>query len=234
MQFLLTGEEITGEIIGRSHVPMIRLFDFEARVPFGGSRERVARGPARLSDPCPTVKDMDGMDERNAPGGERVCLVPWAEGDLWLLRRTNSPEMTVHLGGPESEERLLARHRRYVEPAPGQMYRVTLADGGETVGSVGYWQRTWRDTEVWETGWGVLPEFQGRGLAVRAARAVREVARTTGTHRYLHAFPGVGHAASNAVCRGAGFTLLGQVDAEYPKGRWIRSNDWRVDLEGGD
>lgn len=71
----------------------------------------------------------------------------------------------------------------------------------------------------------------GRGLAVRAARAVREVARTTGTHRYLHAFPGVGHAASNAVCRGAGFTLLGQVDAEYPKGRRIRSNDWRVDLE---
>ncbi|MFJ4332521.1 MULTISPECIES: GNAT family N-acetyltransferase [unclassified Streptomyces] len=177
---------------------------------------------------------MDGVDERIAAGGEQVCLVPWVEGDLWLLRRTNSPEMTAHLGGPESEEQLLTRHRRYVESVSGQMYRITLADGGETVGSVGYWRRTWRDTEVWETGWGVLPEFQGRGLALRAARAVSEAARAAGSHRYLHAFPSVDHAASNAVCRGAGFTLLGQVDFEYPKGHWIRSNDWRVDLETGD
>ncbi|WP_226024578.1 GNAT family N-acetyltransferase [Streptomyces hyderabadensis] len=134
----------------------------------------------------------------------------------------------------ESEEQLLTRHRRYVESVPGQMYRITRADGGETVGSVGYWRRTWRDTEVWETGWGVLPEFQGRGLALRAARAVSEAARAAGSHRYLHAFPSVDHVASNAVCRGAGFTLLGQVDFEYPKGHWIRSNDWRVDLETGD
>jgi RimJ/RimL family protein N-acetyltransferase len=173
---------------------------------------------------------MDGVSERTGAGGERVRLVPWAEEDLWLLRRLNSPEMTAHLGGPESEDRLLARHRRYVEPATGRMYRVVLADGGETVGSVGYWQRTWQGAEVWETGWGVLPEFQGRGLAVRAARAVREAARPAGAGRYLHAFPGVGHAASNAVCRKAGFTLLGQVDFEYPKGHWIRSNDWRVGL----
>lgn len=181
---------------------------------------------------------MEGVDERAVEGGargrERVCLVPWAEADLWLLRRTNSPEMTAHLGGPETEEQLAARHRRYAEPGPGRMYRVTLADGGETVGSIGYWQRTWQGAEVWETGWAVLPEFQRRGLAVRAARAVREAARAEGTHRYLHAFPSVDHAASNAVCRGAGFALLGQADFEYPKGHWIRSNDWRVDLKKGD
>ncbi|NEB11991.1 GNAT family N-acetyltransferase [Streptomyces coelicoflavus] len=181
---------------------------------------------------------MDGVDEfdggRTGADGQQVSLVPWAEGDLWLLRRLNSPEMTAHLGGPESEEQLLLRNRRYVEPAPGRMYRVTLAAGGETVGSVGYWRRTWQGAEIWETGWGVLPEFQGRGLAVRAARAVREAARADGSHRYLHAFPSVDHAASNAVCRGAGFTLLGQADFEYPKGHWIRSNDWRVDLERED
>ncbi|WP_264924595.1 GNAT family N-acetyltransferase [Streptomyces sp. A012304] len=160
----------------------------------------------------------------------QVRLVPWSEGDFWLLRRTNSPEMTEHLGGPESEEKLVERHRRYVTPENGRMYRVVLADGGETVGSIGYWEREWRGDTVWETGWGVLPEFQGRGLAVRAARALVEVVRHAGGHPALHAFPGVDHAASNGVCRKAGFTLLGQADFEYPKGHWIRSNDWYVDL----
>ncbi|MGR6968560.1 GNAT family N-acetyltransferase [Streptomyces cynarae] len=167
------------------------------------------------------------MDTANA---RQVRLEPWAEDDFWLLRRANSPEMTEHLGGPESEERLAARHRRYLAPEAGRMYRITLADSGETVGSIGFWERSWRETTVWETGWGVLPEFQGRGLAARAAGAVVEAARATGTHRYLHAFPSVDHPASNAVCRKAGFELLGQVDFEYPKGHWIRSHDWRIDL----
>ncbi|MER5209211.1 GNAT family N-acetyltransferase [Streptomyces sp. NPDC002838] len=164
---------------------------------------------------------------------EQVRLVPWAEGDFWLLRRTNSPEMTEHLGGPESEEKLVIRHRRYVELAPGRMFRVTLAGSGETVGSIGFWEREWQGGTVWETGWGVLPEFQGRGLAVRAARAVVAAARAAGGHRYLHAFPSVEHRASNSVCRRAGFSLLGTADFEYPKGHWITSNDWRVDLAAG-
>ncbi|MFH8803420.1 GNAT family N-acetyltransferase [Streptomyces sp. NPDC017936] len=163
-------------------------------------------------------------------GGERVRLVPWAEDDFWLLRRTNSPEMTEHLGGPESEEALADRHRRYVALDDGCMYRVTLADGGETVGSIGYWERAWRGGTVWETGWGILPGFQGRGLAARAARELVGIVRRAGGHPALHAFPGADHAASNGVCRKAGFTLLGQVDFEYPKGHWIKSNDWYVDL----
>lgn len=168
---------------------------------------------------------MDITDAR------QVRLEPWAEGDLWLLHRTNSPEMTEHLGGPETQEQLVARHRRYLAvEQPGQMYRVTLADTGETVGSTGFWERTWQKARVWEAGWGVLPEFQGRGLAAQAARAVVEAAAAARTHRYLHAFPGVDHRASNEVCRRAGFELLGPVDFEYPKGHWIRSNDWRVDL----
>ncbi|MFJ9242815.1 GNAT family N-acetyltransferase [Streptomyces sp. NPDC101776] len=163
---------------------------------------------------------------------EQVELRPWSDGDLWLLKRLNSPEMTEHLGGPESEERLAARHRRYAGLERGCMYRVELAAGGETVGSIGYWEREWRGEPVWETGWGVLPEFQGRGLAARAARAVVEAARAAGRHRYLHAFPSVDHHASNSVCRKAGFTLLGEAEFEYRKGHWITSNDWRFDLQG--
>ncbi|WP_437030246.1 GNAT family N-acetyltransferase [Streptomyces sp. enrichment culture] len=168
-----------------------------------------------------------GTDAR----GVAVLLVPWAQDDLWLLRRINSPEMTEQLGGPEDEEQLLARHERYLTLEPGRMYRVTLEGDGQTVGSIGFWERQWRDGTVWETGWAVLPEFQGRGLASAAARAVVGAARAAGRHRWLHAFPKATHAASNAVCRKAGFTLLGEVTFEYPKGRPITSNDWRVDLD---
>uniref|UniRef100_UPI002FDBABB1 GNAT family N-acetyltransferase n=1 Tax=Streptomyces sp. IBSBF 2435 TaxID=2903531 RepID=UPI002FDBABB1 len=86
---------------------------------------------------------------------------------------------------------------------------------------------------VWETGWGVLPEFQGRGLAVAAARELIAVAREAQRHRYLHAFPGSDHPASNAVCRKAGFEQRGEVRFEYPKGNWMTSYDWRVDLIAG-
>ncbi|MEU0113894.1 GNAT family N-acetyltransferase [Streptomyces bobili] len=167
-------------------------------------------------------------------GAEQVRLVPWGEGDFWLLERNNGPGMTDHLGGPETPEKLADRHRRYLELDSGQMYRVALAEGGETVGSIGYWERSWQGEPVWETGWGVLPEFQGRGLGARAARAVtdavRKAVRETGGHRTLHAFPSVDHPASNGVCRRAGFTLLGECAFEYPKGHWIASNDWYVDL----
>ncbi|WP_200304873.1 GNAT family N-acetyltransferase [Streptomyces adelaidensis] len=165
---------------------------------------------------------------RGGPGAVR--LEPWSEDDFWLLRRINSPRMTEHLGGPETREELTARHRRYLEVAAGRMYRITLAGTGESVGSIGYWEHIWRGETVWETGWGVLPEFQGRGLAARAARAVADVARDTRTHRYLHALPRVANTASNAVCRKAGFTLLGEVCVEYPKGHWSMSNDWRLEL----
>ncbi|MDR3084154.1 MAG: GNAT family N-acetyltransferase [Streptomyces sp.] len=170
------------------------------------------------------------MEITDAP---QVRLEPWAEGDFWLLRRNNSLEMTEHVGGPESEEQLAARHRRYLAPEAGQMYRVTLADTGETVGSIGFWEREWQGVTVWETGWGVLPEFQGRGLAAQAARAVITTARATRKHPHLHAFPSVDHSASNAVCRKAGFKLLGPVRFEYPKGHWMTSNDWQVDVGRG-
>ncbi len=158
-------------------------------------------------------------------------LVPWSEGDFALLVANNSPEMTVHLGGPETEEQLVTRHRRYLAlQERGRMFRIELDGAG--VGSIGYWETTWQGAPAWETGWGVLPEFQGRGIAARAARLVVTEARAAGRHRYLHAFPSREHAASNGVCRKAGFTFRGESDCEYPKGHWMRCNDWSVDLEG--
>jgi RimJ/RimL family protein N-acetyltransferase len=160
-----------------------------------------------------------------------VTLDPWSEQDFWLLERCNSAEMTAYLGGPESPDKLLDRHRRYVESAfAGEMY-VIVTDDGERAGSIGYWEHSEPTEAVWETGWAILPEFQGRGLATAAVQEVAEVAAAAGQHSTLHAYPGVRNAASNALCRKAGFTLLGERDFEYPKGHWMRCNDWSLDLQ---
>ncbi|TXS12943.1 GNAT family N-acetyltransferase, partial [Streptomyces sp. ms191] len=80
------------------------------------------------------------------------------------------------------------------------------------------------------TGWTVLPGFRGRGVATAATRAVATRARAAGLHRFLHAFPSTDNGPSNAVCRKAGFELLGEQGFEYPPGRPMHCNDWRLDL----
>ncbi|MGZ9932609.1 GNAT family N-acetyltransferase [Streptomyces sp. NC-S4] len=181
----------------------------------------------------------------------RVRLEPWSAGDFWLLERKNEPAMTRFLGGPEPAAKLADRQRRYEalsarEPAAGRMFRVvrtpagtTPADGdghdggdidggrAESVGSVGFWEREWRGEPVYEAGWGILPEFQGHGLAVAALTELLAYVRAHGTRDSVHAFPGTDHPASNAVCRRAGFTCLGEVDFEYPPGVPHPSRDWR-------
>ena len=88
--------------------------------------------------------------------------------------------------------------------------------------------KTWRDTFMYETGWSVLAKYQGRGIASAGARLIVERARADGIRGILHAFPRVEHAASNAICRNAGFTFVGEMDFEYPPGNPIRCNDWQV------
>jgi RimJ/RimL family protein N-acetyltransferase len=166
--------------------------------------------------------------------GQGVRLEPWGEGDLPLLRRImGDPAMTEHLGGPESEEKLAERQGRYErvrDDGTGAMYKIVDEATGEPAGSVGYWEKDWRGGTVYETGWSVLPEFQGRGIAVAATSLVIDEARAERKHCYLHAFPSVENAASNAICRKLGFELLEAHDFEYPKGNWMRCNDWRLEL----
>ncbi|MEA2504476.1 MAG: hypothetical protein QOG36_1519 [Actinomycetota bacterium] len=163
----------------------------------------------------------------------QVRIEPWKEDDLALLRRKNAPEMMEHLGGPETEDRILRRHRRYVDLAgtgTGRMFSIVLLPEGEAVGSVGYWERVWAEETVYETGWSVLPPFQGRGIATAAVVAAVASARAERKHRFLHAFPSVDNAASNALCRKVGFQFVAECDFEYPPGSIMRCNDWRLDL----
>jgi RimJ/RimL family protein N-acetyltransferase len=160
----------------------------------------------------------------------KVRIEPWAEGDLPLLTRLlGDPKMTEHLGGPESPDKLADRQKRFEQPGSG-MYKIVDVATGEAVGSIGFWDKSWNGEEMYETGWSVLPEFQGRGFATAATAQVIELARAEGKHDSIHAFPSVENPPSNAICRKLGFALVGEFEFEYPPGRMMRCNDWRLDL----
>jgi RimJ/RimL family protein N-acetyltransferase len=161
-----------------------------------------------------------------------VTLEPWSSTDLPLLKRLmGDPRMTVHLGGPESPAKLRERQSRYEHlEGADRMFRIVDVESGAGVGSVGFWTKEWRDAEVYEVGWMVVPEFQGRGIAVAATAQAIELARRDAAHRLMHAFPNVDNAPSNAICRKLGFELLGASEFEFPKGHFMRCNDWRLDL----
>jgi RimJ/RimL family protein N-acetyltransferase len=163
-----------------------------------------------------------------------VHLEPWGGDDLPLLRRTlGDPEMTKHLGGPESEAKLVERQQRFerlAESGAGRMFKIVEEATGEAVGSVGYWHRDWHGDEVYEIGWMVLPAFQGRGIAAAATEQAIARARDEGGRSRIHAFPGVENGPSNAICRKLGFELVEEIEFEYPPGTTMRCNDWRLDL----
>lgn len=163
-----------------------------------------------------------------------VGIRPWREGDLELLQALlGDPAMTLHIGGPETPDAIRARHRRYLEGQDRDgLFAIVVGPEARAAGWVGYWRTTWQNEDVWECGWHVLREYQGMGAATAGTRLMIERLRFEGPPRFLHAFPSVDNAPSNALCRTLGFTLLGEVEVEYPKGSLMRSNDWRLDLSG--
>ena len=162
-----------------------------------------------------------------------IQLERWTDEDMPLLVRLNAPEMTEHLGGPETPEQLEKRHRRYVaavDSDAAHIFKVVLLAEGVPVGGVNFWERDWEGEPVLEIGWGILPQYQGRGIASAAVAQAIEQARATSRRAAVHAFPSVDNAPSNGICRKLGFELLGECDFEYPPGHPMRCNDWRLSL----
>jgi len=164
-----------------------------------------------------------------------VEVHPWSEGDLELLRRANTPELMDWVGGVETDDQVVARHHRYLALArdgKGQQFRITVPGHPEGVGMVGYWQHEWHGEPALESGWSVESEYRGQGIAPAAVVAMLEFARAAGETLPVHAYPSVDNPASNAVCRKAGFTLLGEEDFEVRDGV-LRTNDWVAYLAPG-
>lgn len=169
------------------------------------------------------------------PRVTQIRLESWTDEDanVELLRLTNVPEMTKHLGGPETEEQLLARHKRYLKvnkAGAGRMCSIVLLPGHEVVGAIGYWETLHHGETVYEMGWSVIPPFQGNGIAVAATEAAISSAKSEQKHRFVYAFPSVDNLASNAICRKNNFSFIGECEFEYPIGSFMRCNEWRLDL----
>jgi RimJ/RimL family protein N-acetyltransferase len=159
-----------------------------------------------------------------------VTLSRWQPDDLPLLQRANTPEMTRYLGGPETPEKLLERHEKYLqywESGHAHMFRID-ADG-ISVGSIGWWRVEHQGRPAYETGWGIEPEWQGRGIARLALRRLIADVRADGERDLLVAYPGVDNPASNALCRGAGFAHTGSETAPW-RGGELTFNIWELDM----
>jgi RimJ/RimL family protein N-acetyltransferase len=154
-----------------------------------------------------------------------IHLEPWGPDDLPLLEQTvGDAEMMRYLGGPESPEKMAERQERFAHREPG-MHKIVDDESGRAIGSVGFWEKEWNGEAVHEVGWFVIPEFQGRGIAVEAMKLLIPL---TGS-RPIHAFPNVENAPSNAICRKLGFRRLGEMEFEYPPGHWMTCADWRLE-----
>jgi RimJ/RimL family protein N-acetyltransferase len=160
-----------------------------------------------------------------------IKIKPWEDNDLDLLFRINAPEMMQHLGGPESKEQILKRHKRYLELGnKGRMFSIILLPELEPVGSVGYWQTTWNNEGVYETGWSVLSSYQGKGIATKAVKLAMEEASSENKYKYIHAFPSIDNPASNAICWKLDFQFISECIFEYPPGSFMRCNNWSYNL----
>jgi RimJ/RimL family protein N-acetyltransferase len=162
-----------------------------------------------------------------------VTLVPWAPRHLPLLVAANTAEMTRHLGGPESDEEVRARHDRYLRlsTAPDATSRpFAIEVDGVPAGGIGTWPVEHDGEDAYETGWNVLPGWQGRGVASAAVRElVRRLVRDAPARERLYAFPSVENAASNALCRATGFVEVEVRDLPY-RDAVLRTRVWVLEL----
>lgn len=165
---------------------------------------------------------------------DALTLRPWSAGDLELLRVANTPEMTAHLNGVESEQQLVDRNARYLrlwEAGEARMFVIEDEDR-RSLGSIGFWNSEWRDEPAFETGWFVIPDAQGRGVASRAlGLLIDDATAHRGDRRFLTAFPSVENAGSNGVCRRSGFEMVGSFTDTF-RGAELTMNEWVLDLVG--
>jgi RimJ/RimL family protein N-acetyltransferase len=155
-------------------------------------------------------------------------LVRYGDDDFSLSETLETdPDVMRELGGPIDRDRLLKVHPRRVEDP--WYFTIVPEPPGPAVGTIGVWEKDLDGLAIHETGWMVLPAYQGRGIATQALGLLIERARAAAQFPGMHAFPPISNAPSNALCRKFHFTLLGQRTFVYA-GRTLLCNHWMLDL----
>jgi RimJ/RimL family protein N-acetyltransferase len=153
-----------------------------------------------------------------------VDLAPYTDADLELsIALETDPVVMKELGGPITRERVQKVHiRRVGDP----WYLTIVPEPGEPpVGTIGLWPTQHAGETIFETGWMVLPRYQGRGFASAALRELIARASADGGFDAMHAFPPVTNAPSNALCRKFDFELRGEHEFVYAD-RPLQCNHW--------
>jgi RimJ/RimL family protein N-acetyltransferase len=159
-------------------------------------------------------------------------LARYRDADLALSEALETdPVVMRELGGPIDRARLPVVHARRVSDP--WYFTIVPEPAGPAVGTIGIWETEHEGVTLHETGWMVLPAFQGRGIASRALSILIERARAAPEIRSMHAFPPISNAPSNALCRKFDFTLLGERAFVYA-GRTLQCNHWTLDLSPTD
>ena len=134
----------------------------------------------------------------------------------------------AELGGSRPVESIEKVHPKRISPhADGGMFNIVPDGESEPAGSIGVWWGEWQDTELWELGWMLLPQFHGRGLGSEALGLLIERLRAAPQFDVVHAFPGVSNGPSNGLCRKFGFELVDSGEVEFA-GRPLVVNHWAL------
>lgn len=160
-------------------------------------------------------------------------LLQYTDADLTLTEAIEcDPQVMSKLGGPIPRRDVLRIHRmRLAGIADGSTWWFKIApDPSEpSAGTIGIWESSWNGATIHETGWMLLPAFQGRGLASEALGLLLDLARDEPRFQRLHAFPATSNAPSNALCRKFGFTRTEECDLEF-RDRPLHCNHWELDV----
>ena len=155
------------------------------------------------------------------------------EEDVELrVRQETDPQTMAELGGPRPREAIERAHAKSLAlAAEGRCWPLKVVPNGSAsaAGFVDVFESSHEGETIYEIGWMVLPEFQGRGIASQAVRMVLDKARAERRFGRIHAFPAATNGPSNKICEKNGFANLGECEFEFA-GRSLRCNHWRIDL----
>ncbi len=169
----------------------------------------------------------------NFASNSALSLREYCSDDMWLTEALEGdPDVMRDLGGPTAHDRIEQIHRRRLASVMEKTvwyFTICPAPDGKPAGTIGIWESEWQGLPINEMGWMLLPAFQGRGLVTAAGRLILSRAKAEEKWMEIHAFPSVNNAASNAICKKLGFSLLEEVRVAY-NGPPQPSNHWKIEL----